>query len=100
MPAVVTMVSARVPRERHQVVVEGFADAMRAGMPERRHTSLLRGDDDVWRIVTLWRNRADLDAYLAGSAQPFASRLLRAAGGEPEVEIFELVLDTGTTWWT
>ena len=73
---------------------------VRAGMPERRHTSLLRGNGDLWRIVTFWRNRGDLDHYLARTETPFAKRLLESAGGRPTVEILEVVLDNDAAWWT
>jgi hypothetical protein len=99
MVSVVSMVSARIPPERAAEVTAGFGTAVRAGMPERRQTILLRGDNDVWRIVTVWRDRADLDAYLASVDEPFARRLLREAGGVPEVDVFELVLDSGVPFW-
>jgi len=100
MPGVVTMVSAHIAQEREAQVVDGFSAAVRAGMPERRHTSLLRGDNGLWRIVTFWHSRSDLDGYLASTRTPFAVRLLESAGGRPTVEVLELVLDSTTTWWT
>jgi hypothetical protein len=100
MPAVVTMVSAHIAPDREAEVVDGFAAAVRAGMPERRHTSLLRGDGDLWRIVTFWRNRGDLDHYLAHAEHPFATTLFERAGGVPRVEILEHVMDNNATWWT
>lgn len=71
----------------------------RAGMPERRHTSLLRGEGGLMRIVTVWRSRDHLDRYLACADKPFATSLLESAGGETVVEVLELVLDSNTTWW-
>lgn len=100
MAGVVTMVSARIAPERQGEVVDGFSAAVRAGMPERRHTSLMRGDDDLWRVVTFWRSRSDLDAYLARPGTPFAVRLLEDAGGRPTAEVLDVVLDSNATWWT
>jgi heme-degrading monooxygenase HmoA len=99
MSGVVTTVRARIAPERTAEVTGPFSEAVRAGMPERRQTSLLRGDGDLWQIVTVWRSRADLNAYLASVDEPFAHRLLRTAGGIPEVEIFELVLDSNAVMW-
>jgi hypothetical protein len=99
MAQVLTMVSARIAPDREAEVIDGFSAALRAGMPERRHTSLLRGDDGLWCVMTFWRNRSDLDHYLATTPRPFALRLLESAGGEPAVETLEVTLDTNTSWW-
>jgi len=99
MVSVVSMVSARIPPERAPEVIARFSVAVRAGMPERRHTSLLRREDDEWRIVTFWRSREDLDAYLASVDEPFAKQLLREAGGTPEVKVFEVMLDSSAKFW-
>jgi hypothetical protein len=99
MASVVTMVSAKIAPERVPEVTGPFSAAVRAGLPERRQTTLLRGDGDIWRIVTVWRSREDLDAYLASVDEPFARRLFRKAGGTPEVDIFEVVVDSHAPWW-
>lgn len=100
MPEVVTMVSAHIRPERVADVIAGFADALRAGLPERRHTSLFRGDGDLVRIVTVWRSREDLERYRATAERPLAVTLLERSGGTPVVDVLELVLDSNTTWWT
>ena len=99
MPEVVSMVSAHIAPERIADVVEGFGAAVRAGMPERRHTSLLRGDGGLIRIVTVWRSRHHLDRYLASVDKPFAVSLLESAGGDTVVDVLELVMDSNTAWW-
>ena len=97
--SVVSMVSARIRPERTPEMIAQFGAAVRAGMPERRQTTLLRGDDDRWSIITFWRSRHDFDTYLASVDQPFATRLLRQAGGTPEVTVFDVVLDSNATFW-
>jgi hypothetical protein len=99
MSEIVTMVSAHIPPERIPDVIAGFGAAVRAGMPERRHTSLLRGDGDLIRIVTVWRSRNELDHYLASTDRPFAIALLERAGGAPVVEVLELIMDSNPPWW-
>lgn len=100
MSGIVTMVSARISEERVEGLMAAFNQAVRAGLPEqRRQTSLLRGDDGGWRIVTLWSSRADLDDYLASGDEPFARRVLREAGGTPSVEVLEVVGASGVSWW-
>jgi hypothetical protein len=99
MPEVVTMVSAHIAPDRVADVVAAFSAAVRAGMPERRRASLLRGDGGLLRIVTVWRSRDDLDRYLSTTDRPFAVTLLEGAGGEPVVDVLELVIDSATIWW-
>ncbi len=81
MSEVVSMASARIAPERVDEVIAEFGAAVARGMPERRHTSLYRGDGGLLRIVTVWRSREDLDRYLATVDRPFARRLLEDAGG-------------------
>jgi quinol monooxygenase YgiN len=96
---VVTMVSARVAPARVSELTGLFSAAVRAGMPERHQTSLLRGDDHRWLLLTVWRSRAELDAYLSSTAEPFALRLFRRVGAEPEVAVFDVMVDSGAPWW-
>jgi hypothetical protein len=100
MPEVVSMASAYISPERVDDVIAEFCAAVRRGMPERRHTSLYRGEGGLMRIVTVWRSREDLDRYLATVDRPFARRLLEDAGGQTVVDVLELVIDSNTTWWT
>jgi hypothetical protein len=101
MSEVVTMVSARIAPERIAEVIEAFGAAVRAGMPERRHTSLFRGDGNLVRIVTVWRSREELEQYLSrvDRRRGFAVTLLEGAGGKPVVDVLELVMDSNTAWW-
>ena len=101
MSDVVTMASARIEPERVAELIGLFSEALRAGLPgERRHTALLRGDDNLWRLVSVWRSREDVENYLASVDEPFADRLFRAAGGVTQVEIFDVVLDSNAPFWS
>ncbi|HEY3262569.1 MAG TPA: antibiotic biosynthesis monooxygenase [Pseudonocardiaceae bacterium] len=98
--SVFSMVSARIPPERTPELIARFGAAVRAGMPERRQTTLLRGDGERWSIITFWRSRQDFDNYLASVDEPFATRLFHdAGGGTPEVNVFEVVLDSNAKFW-
>jgi hypothetical protein len=100
MASVITMVTARIAPNRAPDLTGAFSEAVRAGLPgQRRQTTLLRGDGDLWRIVTVWRSREDLDTYLASVEEPFARRLLREAGGTPEADVFESIVDSNAQWW-
>jgi heme-degrading monooxygenase HmoA len=100
MASVVSIVSARIQPDEESAMIARFGAALRAGMPERRHTNLLRGDDHQWQVVTEWNNRGDLQRYLASVDEPFAEQLFRLAGAtSSRVDVFETVLDSNTPFW-
>jgi anti-sigma-K factor RskA len=99
MPNVITIVSATIAPDRAAELTAAFGAAVRGGLPERRQTTLMKGDGNRWQIVTLWRSRADLDAYVAAVAEPFAVGLFRRMGGVPEVAVYEVVVDSNAPWW-
>jgi heme-degrading monooxygenase HmoA len=89
---VLTAVSATVTEDRHEVLIRGFHELLNAGFPDGLlRTELLRGPHDRWRIQTLWRDRAALDAMRAGSEPPAAPTLFRSIGSEPSLEIWDVV---------
>ncbi len=100
MASVVSTVSARIPADREEEVIARFSAAVRKGLPERRQTNLLRGEDHLWQIVTVWNSRNDLDRYLASAEEPFAIQLFRLAGGTPQVTVMETVLESATPFWS
>lgn len=88
---VLTVVSATVSQERQMRLVEGFNGLLTHGFPDGLlRTELLRGPDDLWRIQTLWRDRAALDAMRAALEPPAAPALFREVGAEPSLEIWEV----------
>ncbi|MFJ3728917.1 hypothetical protein ACIPYQ_41070 [Streptomyces sp. NPDC090045] len=53
-------------------------------------TELLSGQDGRWRIQTLWRDRAALDAMRAAPDGPAALRLFREVGADPGLALFDV----------
>jgi hypothetical protein len=47
------------------------------------------GPNRLWRI-TLWRDRASLDAMRAGPEPPAAPRLFSQVGAEPSLQVYEV----------
>jgi hypothetical protein len=89
---VVTIVTGVVPTERIHEVVDPYQAALKDGPPPAiEQTLLLRHDGGQIAILTMWRRRADLDALLSSDEEPFARRLIREAGGTPEVSMYEVV---------
>ncbi|MEX0629277.1 MAG: hypothetical protein WEE67_02440 [Chloroflexota bacterium] len=92
MAEVVTLVTGNIAPERAHEVADSYREALRDGPPpDIEETFLLRTDDGRVGILSVWHRRADLDAMLASGEEPFARRLIRGAGGTPEVTIFKIV---------
>jgi hypothetical protein len=85
---ILTEVSAVVPSDRVPALLDGFRRLLDQAMPDGLvRTELLRGDGDAWRIQSLWRDRAALDAMRAGPQPPAAPQLFREVGAEPTLRI-------------
>jgi hypothetical protein len=89
--AVLSLVTARIAPERHSEVIDPYRAAIEAGLPPGiRQTFLLVGDDGALAIATVWESREALDAMRSSGEEPFARRLLREAGGDPEASFFDV----------
>jgi hypothetical protein len=92
MAEVVTIVSGLIQPDRLHEVADPYREALKDGPPpDLEETFLLQGDTGQLAILSVWHRRADLDAMLASGEEPFARRLIRSAGGTPEVVIYEVV---------
>ncbi|GHI07902.1 hypothetical protein AQI88_33495 [Streptomyces cellostaticus] len=89
---VLTEVSAIVPPDREGELVTAYRELVAGPLPEGLlRTELLSGRDGRWRIQTLWRNRAALDAMRAAAPEgPAAPRLFRAVGADPELAVLDV----------
>lgn len=91
---VLTEVSATVAPDREDDLVAGFRELLRSSTPDGLlRTELLRGQEGHWRIQTLWRDRAALDAMRAASEPPAAPTLFRSVGADPSLTILEVTAD-------
>ena len=91
---VLTEVSAVVAPEREAGLVSAYRKLVAGPLPDGLlRTELLSGPDGHWRIQTLWRDRAALDAMRAAPEEPAAPRLFREAGAEPALALFDVRAD-------
>src|SRR5687768_7739789 len=96
MAEVVTMVSGVIDPGRVDEVLEAYRDALRDGPPpDIGETFLLQEDGHRLSVLSVWHRRAGLEAMLASGEEPFARRLIRGAGGTPEVRILEILHHAG-----
>ncbi|HSM38545.1 MAG TPA: hypothetical protein VK838_04365 [Candidatus Limnocylindrales bacterium] len=88
---VITLVTGRIEAGRFRDLEESYREVVAAGLPPiLAETFLLRTGDDQAGILSVWHRRADLEAMLASDEEPVARRLIRAAGGDPQVQIFDI----------
>ncbi len=89
---VLTEVSATVDPARAAELVEGFHTMTTQALPPGLlRTELVRGTGERWRIQSLWRDAAALEAMRAGAEPPAAPRLFRTVGAEPSLEVLTVV---------
>jgi hypothetical protein len=89
---ILTDVSATVAADRERDLLMGYRELLAQPVPEGLvRTELLRGREGQWRIQTLWRDRAALDAMRAGSEPPAALLLFHQVGADPALIVFEVV---------
>jgi hypothetical protein len=98
MAELLTLVRGVIPAERSQEVRDRYREALENGPPPAiEETFLLETDTGEMAIASLWRSRQDLDAMVASGEEPFARRLIRGAGGTPEVSIYSILERAGPT---
>jgi hypothetical protein len=87
------MVAGVIPPEKVDEVIDRYGEALRRELPPGlAETFLLSEPGGRMTVLTVWRGRADLEAMLDSGEEPFARRLIREAGGTPEVGIYDIVL--------
>jgi len=87
---VLTEVMAHVEQSRTAELLNGYAALQAGPFPDGLlRTELLQGPDGQWRIQTLWRDRAALQA-MRTSEEPAAPRLFREVGAEPTLTILDV----------
>lgn len=88
---IVTMLEARVPENGAPVLVDEYGSRTGELPPPIVETFLLHtAGSDLWRIVTVWRDRDALDEYRQSVDTPGGVLMFRAAGVEPSLTVFEV----------
>ncbi|WP_330334100.1 hypothetical protein OHS33_33090 [Streptomyces sp. NBC_00536] len=88
---ILSEVSAVVAAEREADLVAAYRELVAGPLPDGLvRSELLGGADGLWRIQTLWRDRAALEAVRAAPEGPSAPRLFREVGADPGLALFEV----------
>jgi quinol monooxygenase YgiN len=90
---VLTEVSAVIAPDREAAFVAAYRQLVTQPLPDGLlRTELISGQEGRWRIQTLWRDRAALEAMRADPDAPAAPRLFREAGADPQLALFEVAV--------
>jgi heme-degrading monooxygenase HmoA len=91
---VMTVLEAHVPHERLGEVERVFTEMTTEIPPEIVETYLVRDvkDEALFRLVTIWRSKADLDAMRASGVKPRGVVMFEMVGAHPTLAIGEIVL--------
>ncbi|MEU9131983.1 antibiotic biosynthesis monooxygenase [Kitasatospora sp. NPDC048540] len=88
---VLSEVSGRIAEDREAGFVASYRTLITAELPDGLlRTELLRGPDRHWRVQSLWRDLAALEAVRADPKMAAAPRLFREAGTEPDLTVYVL----------
>jgi hypothetical protein len=88
---VLSEVSAVVGPDREAELVTSYRELVAGPLPDGLiRTELLRGPGGRWRVQSLWRDRAALEAVRSNPKPAAAPRLFTQVGAEPELTVFQL----------
>jgi quinol monooxygenase YgiN len=93
---IITQLEGTVMPE-HQITLQTAFNRVLEQVPSAIHSSYLaqdRSDKSIWRIVTVWKSREDLEAYRQSVETPAGVLMFREAGAEPVLSISEVVSHT------
>ncbi|MEZ0069795.1 heme-degrading monooxygenase HmoA [Streptacidiphilus sp. MAP12-20] len=94
MSWVLTEANVTVAAEHEGRLIAAYRHLISQPLPEGLiQTEILRGPDGAWRIQTLWRDRASMEAMRASLEGPEAPRLFREIHAKPEFSIFDVVAE-------
>jgi|SRR5919201_1469882 hypothetical protein len=90
---VLTVLEAPVLPDRVPDLLRAFEETRASPVPAFIVRSwLLRSDQDpnLWRIMTVFRSREELEAMRASGQTPRGVAMFKAAGAEPSLSIFDV----------
>ncbi len=93
---VMTVLEAEVPEGGRATLEAEFRAKTARGLPPGLAQSFLvraEGDSGRWRIVSVWESAEALARMRAASATPTGVLIFRAAGAEPALTVFDVVVN-------
>ena len=89
---VITVLEATVNAEKWAMLEAAYRAALQEQTPGLVQTFLLHSSAEPtrWQIVTVWKDRAALNAMRQSGETPRGVVIFRAAGAEPTLTIFDV----------
>jgi quinol monooxygenase YgiN len=90
---IITQLEAKVSPEKAGILKAAFNRSLQQ-LPSAIEQSYLvqdTTDHDVWRVITIWKNREALQSYRQSVETPEGILMFRAAGAEPTLTIFDVI---------
>lgn len=92
---ILTIVTADIDETVATELTAAYRELLAEGLPDGLlETRLLGSGQGGWAIHSLWRDRAALEAMRASPEPPAAPALFKRFGGEPELTIMYVVVDS------
>ncbi len=91
---VITILEAGVQPNRAADLEREYRERITELPPQIVQTFLVRdsGDSNVFRIVTVWRARRDLEEMRASGVTPTGVLIFQAAGAKPTLSVMDVVV--------
>jgi len=94
---ILTIVTADIDETAATELTAAYQALLAEGLPYGLlETQLLSNGRGGWAIHSLWRDRAALEAMRASPEPPAAAALFKRFGGEPELAIMYVEVDSRT----
>jgi len=92
---ILTIVTADIDETLASELTAAYQALLAEGLPDGLlETQLLSNGQGGWAIHSLWRDRAALEAMRASPEPPAAPALFKRFGGEPELAIMHVAVDS------
>ncbi len=90
---VITVLNAKVDSDKWTVLENAYRAALQDRTPGLVETFLLHNTSELdhWQIVTVWQDRAALNAMRQSGETPRGVLIFREAGAEPTLSIFDVL---------
>lgn len=94
---VITILEARVSPENWDALEKAFKAGTELLPPQLVQSFLTHNakDPTLWRIISVWRSREALEEMRRTEETPAGILMFRAAGAEPSLSLFDVIVQVG-----
>ncbi|OGE85906.1 MAG: hypothetical protein A3J48_01035 [Candidatus Doudnabacteria bacterium RIFCSPHIGHO2_02_FULL_46_11] len=94
MNKIITILEALVEPKNWELLQQSYSKVDKNDLPSAALNSFLVQDQstpNLWKIVTIWQSRTDLDKYRKSVEAPAWIIVFRNAQSEPKLQITEII---------